>query len=153
MMFAVVVGFLTFFCLHAVSLRLLPRPRLVYCVLVTLVISWMGGVVGTWFLAHDLFSLVSLSLVVMCYVLGVLVIVDSSIHVRILLLIAERENGLLKKELLVRYNRETIITRRLARLVNTGELHHRRGRYRLANKRSPLLVRERVSRIIEWLFP
>lgn len=152
-MVAVVIGFFAFFSLHAVSLRILPRPRSVYLVLLTLVVSWVGGVVVTWFLAHGVLSVILLTLIAVCYVLGVFVIVDSSLHVRILLLIAERENGLTKKELLAQYNRNVIVGRRLARLMDAGEVRYLRGTYQLAKRMSLLLVRERVSRIIEWLFP
>lgn len=153
MMFTVIIGFLVFFCLHAVSVRFLPRPRSVYRVLLTLVASWVGGVVVTWFLAHGVLSVILLTLIAVCYVLGVFIIVDSSIHVRILLLIAERENGLTKKELLAQCNRNVIVGRRLARLMDAGELRYQRGTYQLAKRTtSLLLVRERLSRMIERLF-
>lgn len=153
MILSAIAGFIAFFLLHAVSLRLLPRPRTVNRVLFTLIGSFVGGVAVTWLLARDAISLALLTLVAICYVFGVFVIVDSSIHVRILLLIAERKNGPTKQELLVRYNRKTIVGKRIARLVDTGELRFQRGTYRLAKSTSLLLVRERFSRMIERLFP
>lgn len=149
----IIVGFIVFFSLHAVSLRLLSRPATVYRVFFTLVGSWAGGTMVAWFLVHDVLSLVLLTLVIVCYLLGVFVIVDSSIHVRILLLIAGRQNGLTKQELLARYNSKIIVDRRLARLLDAGELRGQHGTYRLVKRMSLLLVRERVSRIVEWLFP
>jgi hypothetical protein len=61
--------------------------------------------------------------------------------------------GLTMTSLLNSYNRDVIVASRLKRLMDAGEVVCEHGRYRLVNRWSLLIVRERIAAGIKRLFP
>lgn len=149
------IGFFIFLIFHVVSLRCLSYKQSVYAVFKTLALSWIGALLAGFLLGFGGFTFVVLLTLSVCiYVLGVFTIADSSIHIRLLVKIAQSgSHGITKKELLKQYNRETILQKRLKRLVESGEILQSGRIYRLVKSTSLLTVREKISRFIEFLFP
>ncbi|MBI2034168.1 MAG: hypothetical protein HYT11_00350 [Candidatus Levybacteria bacterium] len=79
------------------------------------------------------------------YILGIYLNIDSSIHVRILQELARAgQKGLTYKKLLKRYNKETILQKRIAWLINSGEIEKIDGTFYRRRHFSGLMMREKM---------
>lgn len=87
------------------------------------------------------------------YIFWVFGAIEASLTLRILAEIAQSQEGITSTELLDRYNRETIIARRIERLAESGELIRRGNAYERSDTVSFFLLREYVSRLVKWFFP
>lgn len=120
-------GFVLFFAVHVVVFRRIREQGAVrwFFILVFIIgfgismFSWMSGI---------LFLLLSC-----CYFMGIFGLMATSVRIRIMSEIA-RTRGVTYQALLLRYNRSTIVRSRLARLVASGDIVLKRGKYRSGGK-------------------
>lgn len=94
------------------------------------------------------------SLFVFVYVVLIVGAIQSSIRVKILLLIYKAGKGGLAKSMLYRiYNRQTIVQDRLDRLLDSGDLIFQQGKYRQGKKFSFILIPEFITRMMwQWYY-
>lgn len=142
---ASLAGFTLFFVLHMVVFRRIREEHAVrwFFLLVTLVslvlavYSWVGSI---------LFILLSC-----CYFMGIFGLMATSVRIRILSEIV-RAGGLTYKALLVRYNRDTIVRSRLARLVASGDIVFTYGKYRPAGRFTFFMAPAFVLKLMKMLY-
>lgn len=94
------------------------------------------------------------TLEVCVYFFGVFVIVHSSLHIHILLRIAGLQSaGLRLQELEKIFSEDIILRKRIDQLVELGEITIVKNYYKRVNKVSFLKFRDKLTLIIEKLFP
>lgn len=86
------------------------------------------------------------------YIVGVFGVIESSIRIKLLQLVSIQSQGLRYSELLKRYNRDIIVTKRLKRLIGSGELMVSKGKYRVGKRFSFFLLPAYFSRVMKKLY-
>lgn len=86
------------------------------------------------------------------YIVGVFGVIESSIRIKLLQLISIQSQGLRYSELLKRYNRDIIVTKRLKRLIGSGELMVSKGKYRIGKRFSFFQVPAYFSLFMKKLY-
>lgn len=89
------------------------------------------------------------TLCVFIYIICVFGLVESSIRIRILEEIAGHRGGLTQRGILMIYNRNTIITKRIRRFLASGEIICLRGRY---YPRSAVTVFSLPAAVLGWMW-
>jgi hypothetical protein len=74
---------------------------------------------------------------------------EASVRIRILRELQESKEGLSRAEILKHYNAETILSARLERLVSSGQIRLREGRY--FSDRPKMLYIAKTFRLLKWL--
>ncbi len=116
---------------------------------ITMIFSWIATPV----LSIMLVSFFLYTLLAAFYILGVYLNIDSSLHVRILQEVAiAGRMGLTYKELLKRYNKETILQKRISWLTNSGEIEKVGSFFRRRRRFSTLLLREKFIVFLTKLY-
>ncbi len=93
------------------------------------------------------------SLLVCVYILGIFGVIESSVRIKLLQLVAETKNdGLTKKDIYNRYDKKSILHKRIARMQNSGDLMFKDGKYYLSKRWSPLLIMVYFSNFINRLY-
>lgn len=168
--FSALVSFGIFFLIQIILLQIGTGNKSVYRIYRYFLVSWILGLMIGYFLLTYLISRFSLSigqllliallyavsatLLIAVYIFGIFLMVYASIYLEILIKAAGfGQKGAFVQELGKLFNKNSIIKKRLQRLVDCGELTLSDGKYRLTQSRSPLLVREKIGIIITRLFP
>ena len=100
-----------------------------------------------------LISVILYSISAMVYILDLLGIVESSIRIRLLTLIAAKSNkGMTRSELHEKYNAEIIIKKRIDRFISSGELIRLGNTLKKGSKFSPTLIPAKVIRLFWFLY-
>lgn len=165
------VSFSIFLLAKVVFFQIQAKDKLVYQIYRIFIKSWAFGLVSGYFFLNyllDQFSILSgqvlllitiaymaiSTLLTAVYIFGIFLMVYASLHLEILYKVAGfGQKGAAISKIFGLYNKNFIVTRRLQRLVESGELTFSGGKYRLTKSRSPLLIREKISIIITKLFP
>lgn len=122
-----IVGFAVFFAAHVVVFRnIQERDAVRWFFLLVVLVSTLIIFAGFGWLTIVLFIMLA-----SCYFMGIFGLMATSVRIRILCEIARAgSRGMTMKQLLARYNREAIVTKRLARLVSSGDIVCANGKYR-----------------------
>lgn len=97
-------------------------------------------------------SYVLLGLGVGTYLFGVFTIADSSIRFGILRTVLEAgSNGVRASKLEAQYSTHSVLQKRIARLVDSGEVIHNHGIYNRRTSKSLLSLRERFAHMLNRL--
>ncbi len=135
--------FALFLFLHAVISRVTEDQEAIYwliriyILLAFLILVGLGGM--EW---------VIYTLLCVLYVFGVFGVIEASITLRLL-----SEIGITPGRLAARYSIDTIIKRRLKRLLWAREIELDRGSYRLSRRLSYFMIREYFLDVLRWTFP
>lgn len=93
------------------------------------------------------------SLLVCAYIIEVFGLVESSVNIKILSLIAQsKTKELTQKNITKTYNKRIIIDKRLLRLESSGDLIFYRGKYYLGKRFSVFYLMAQFSRFIDFLY-
>ena len=116
---------------------------------ITMILGWVVSPVTSAMFA----SLFFYTLLTAFYILGIYLNIDSSLHVRILreVAIAGRK-GLTYKDLLKRYNKESIVQKRIAWFVNSGEIEKIGDTYYRRRHFSSFLIIEKMLGLLSKLY-
>lgn len=120
-------GFMIFFAAHVLVFRRIRQQDAVRWFFILVFIIGFGISMVSW-IASILFLLLSC-----CYFMGMFGLMATSVRIRIMSEIA-RAHGITYHALLLRYNRDTIVRSRLARLVASGDIVLESGKYRSGGK-------------------
>jgi hypothetical protein len=160
-----ILSFGVFFLCHILLLRFMKSKNAIYGVITNVVLSLllsvsMGSVffvqwflplpLGLFFLAFCTYILLHI-LICTAYVLGILSIVDSSLHVKVIRELGDSGGGMKLRDISTRYATSSIIAQRLDRLVGAGELRNAHGSYSLARKHSLLFWRVKLADFFDML--
>ncbi len=151
-------SFLSFFLIQSLIFRFIdPRAVFKWIIYIYFTGLFFAGLIGFKLLQIMpleilllVFSLSCLlySLMVFVYVIGIFGVIESSIRIRILELITTHP-GMTKVELVRHYNSQSIIDKRLSRLIASGELQYFGGTYALTPKLSFLRL---LTLVIKFMF-
>lgn len=113
-----------------------------------------GWYVSQYFTPTELlYFLLIYILLVMLFMVSIFSVIEASITLRILAeIVHSTHKGLSKDELKRRYNKNRIVTKRLSRFIESGELQYENGLYR-RGKRSYYTWREYIVAFMRWAFP
>lgn len=134
-----IIGFLVFFTVHVFVFRhIKKRDAVRWFFILLVVVGSILSVIQTYFYALPVFlSIAGVMLFIIiscCYFMGMFGLMATSVRIRILCDIARSgTKGMTMKQLVARYNREDIITRRLDRLTATGDIAYKHGKYHAKN--------------------
>lgn len=99
-------------------------------------------------------SLLIYGLLAVLFLFGIFGTLESSVTLRLLAIIAgSGKEGIHQNAIISSYNRRSIVTRRLARLLWSKEVVLVGKYYRLSKKASYSVWREYFFRWMEWIFP
>lgn len=121
------VGFAAFFVLHIVVFRNIQQEQAVRWFFLLIFMIGFVITIFSW-VSSILFILISC-----CYFMGIFGLMATSVRIRILSEVA-RSSGITHNALVLRYNRNTIVRSRLARLVASGDIVLESGKYRSGGK-------------------
>lgn len=121
------IGYLVFFVAHVFVFRRIRQEEAVRWFFLLAAIAGLVVAAFSW-MSSMLFLLFSC-----CYFMGVFGLMATSVRIRILSEVA-RANGITYNALLLRYNRNTIVRSRLARLMASGDIVLQSGKYRAGGK-------------------
>lgn len=169
LMVSTLVSFSIFLLVKVVLFRIQAKNKSVYQIYRIFVKSWaLGLVLGYFFLTYLISDSLSIgqilliallyavlaTLLVAVYIFGIFLMVYASMYLEMLYKVAGfGQKGAAAQKLCKSFNKNSIIKKRLQRLIDCGELTYSSGKYRLTKSRSPLLVREKIGIIITKLFP
>lgn len=93
------------------------------------------------------------ALIVFSYTLGIFGITLTSVRIQILSTIKEAGyKGITTKRLFEEYNRTKMIRQRLHRLVTSGEVYEKKGKFEAAHSRSPFYMHIRMQELFRRLY-
>ena len=122
-----VIGFLIFFLANIFVFRRIQQEQAVRWFFILTFATTFVMALFSWI------SSVLFFLLFCCYFMGVFGLMATSVRIRILSEVA-RSSGITYKTLVLRYNRNTIVRSRLARLVASGDIVLESGKYRPGGK-------------------
>lgn len=107
-----------------------------------------------WVCAAILASLLE-GLMCFFYVLCIFGPYETSVRMRLVREIARaRDQGISREELLRRYNTAIILDIRLKRLIGSGDIIERNGRYRIGNSKNFFFIFDAIASVIKkWVSP
>jgi len=156
------IGCVVFITTHILVFRFISKGTSVYWLLNafvgSLVVSWIVGffvianIFGVDMLFFYVIYMVLMGLLVLAYMFGIFTLIDSSIRLKFFFDIANKRSGISEKKLLEENNARRILTRRLSRLKDSGEIILQKGKYIRSKSYSLILVRESVARFFEKLY-
>lgn len=92
------------------------------------------------------------SLLTGIYIIGIFGIIESSIRIKILSLVAQtKTSGITYKEINKVYNKQIIINKRLLRLLNSGDIRLIEGKYYAPKLVSVFQLITQITRCIDYL--
>lgn len=134
---SIIFGFGTFalfIVLHILSFRFVEAKQVLrFLMIIYLFCLFLSFAICMAFNSSQIiiFSFIIYSSLVFIYVIGVFGLVESSIRIRLLDLIAhEGKKGIGRRAILKVYNRRIIVRKRLLRLCSSGELIYEKGCFR-----------------------
>lgn len=149
-------GFVMFVIFFSLLIRRLPTYP-IHAIFSSFILAFFIAMIFAWITAPILsIMLVSFflyTLLAAFYILGIYLNIDSSLHVRILQEVAGAgHRGLTYAGLLKKYNKETILQKRIAWLVNSGEIEKTGNTFRHRRNFSTLLLREKLIVFLTRLY-
>lgn len=151
-----IVGFIIFFVFFSVLNRKWPTYP-IYTIFSSFVLAFLVSIILSWMLIPTFsFSLIAIFLYILLvgvYIFAIYINIDSSLHVRVLQEIAKiGSKGLTFKDLLSIYNKEIILKKRIAWLVNCGEIGLEGNKFYMRRRYSLLLIREKFLVLLSKLY-
>jgi hypothetical protein len=162
-----VFSFVIFLLIHVITFRRV-RPEhllrsLLACVMgimglpvvlmgIFYICKLMNAPLEDWVCAAILASLIE-GLLCFFYILCVFGPYETSVRMRLVREIAAAPpEGISMKELLQRYNHESIVNLRLKRLIGSGDIIEKDGRYRVGNRQNFFFIFDLIARVIKkWI--
>src|SRR3989344_5284288 len=93
------------------------------------------------------------SLLCIIYIIGIFGVIESSVRMKLLTLVAEKSTrGLTQAELAKTYNKVVDLTSRLNRLISSGDVQLINGKYYLRKQLSLSLLLIQLSQLITWIY-
>jgi hypothetical protein len=100
-----------------------------------------------------LLSFVIYSMLVFNYVIGIFGLLESSLRIKILdVLAVQGENGMSRRGLLRIYNKDTIVKKRVKRLISSGELAYTNGMYHINKRISFVYIPYYIVKMMFYLY-
>lgn len=150
------ISLIVYFILHIVILRKINKNTifkwLIYVYLFAsftpFLIGWRGG-----FIFGSIVAWMFYTFLVLAYVLAILGVMESSVRIRLLKEIYDaKEKGITLKQILIKYNKDVILQKRLERFLAVGQIKRINGKYQLEEKFTPYSIPNLVIRLIWKLY-
>lgn len=154
------IAFIGFLGMQPVLFRLIDPSMVLYWLFKSALAIGILGAVVLWFVQPDvtivtmgLYSMIYGALVVL-YVFGWFVIIESSITLRILYEICRGgKTGITREQLRNIYTIDNVLRRRLKRLIVLGEVVYEKDTYRRAGNKSFFSFRDYLAAFNNMIFP
>ncbi len=93
------------------------------------------------------------SLLIGLYIIGIFGMIESSIRIKLLSLVAQtKSSGIMYKDIINKYNKQVILSKRLKRLQGSGDIIYRAGKYYTLNRLSAFSLVAHITKLIACLY-
>lgn len=143
------ISMIVYFILHIIILRKINQKDIFkWLAYVYFIASFTPFLIG-WWMGWQMIPEISLSSIiigvlvawifytflVLAYVLAILGIMESSVRIRLLKEIYNvKDTGITLKQILIKYNKDVILQKRLRRFIAVGEISFKGGKYQLEKR-------------------